>query len=432
MRKSVIAALLLLFLSIASVFAQEKFAATEWQYYKDIIPPGSVDSAHGFFEIDAETYDGSAGDLNSLRVVDQKSQEVPYQIVTQPGSNEVKDVSGKIVENSSSPKTYDLVILDVGDEKSPVNEIRIVAGEGDFMRRTSVEGSDNRANWNMLKDTAYIYRFSQDVVSENLNTDFPLSAFRYYRIKIYKAGQGALQITGATAHDVSIQLPAFEQWPLTIIDTATQDDKLRTTVSTDAVYQGLPIQQIQLTASNQNHQRNVEIYSSRNQQDWVSLGEDPIFSYDLPDFKDQDMTLAFKQNQDGRYFKLVVYNYDNTPFEAKGLKGQGLVRRVVFSNQKGNSYKLYFGKPKAPAPDYHLQETFSFAKTEDLPRFSLGPRKLTESDFASTAGQEEESASFVWLFMAVIFVMFVLLIFSLTGRKSKPSGPPPPDDPNLD
>lgn len=411
----------LLFCLAFSHPAKADFERAHWQFLKKIKVPQLVESEYAFFQVDAETYDGSLGELQSLRIIDADSREAPYQLVTKRGSEQRKEFVPKILNNSYLPGEHNSFVLDIGEEPPTINELTIMTASKNFTRLVSVEGSDNQADWNLLVDEAYIYDFSREVRSKYMRVVFPPSNFRYLRVKVFDDGSGSLEITGARAFRVTKEEARTERWPLSILEITENEEDRTTEVILDAGHRGLPIREIEVDVISRNYHRNVHVYSGEDRENWVPLGQGVIFNYDLAHFKKTGNLLSFRENATGRYFKLTVHNYDDQPIEIAGASGIGLVRRVIFPLRWGQSYKLYCGNRKATAPRYDLARRMPYIETERLPHLTLGLLQ-SNPDYVVTKPVRpwsEEHSYLLWVVMAAVIVVLALLIFNLL-RKTPP------------
>ncbi len=392
-----------------------------WKFLKDIRATESIESEHAFFEVDAETYDGSAGALRSLRIVDGGAREVPYQVVTKERSEKREEFFPKLLNNSYLNGKYNSFVLDFGDERQPVNEFSIMTASKNFTRRTSVEGGADQSEWNVLAEDTYIYDFSRNVRSSYLRIKFPLSDFRYFRVKVHDDGGGPLDIGGAKTYRVISKPAETESWPLAILERTENEKEKTTEVVLDAGYRGLPIRRIDLDVASRNYHRNIRIESSEDREKWIALGSGVIFNYDMPAFKKTSSRVSFRENTGGRYFKITVENFDDQPIQITRVSGFGLARRVVLSLTGERPYKLCFGNPESRAPRYDLSHRMRYIDTRELPRLALGPR-LKNASYSKTKPVRpwsEEHAGLLWVVMGAVIAFLGLLIISLM-RKTPP------------
>jgi hypothetical protein len=400
--------------------ASADFSSTDWEFFKEIRVPQPPKSEYVFFQVDAEIYDGCRGTLDSLRIIDADGREIPYQLVTKDEREERETFDPKILNNAYLAGDHNSFVLDIGEERPAVNELEIVTSSENFMRRASVEGSNDQTEWNLLQETAYIFDLPSTIRSKHLRIEFPLSNFRYLRATVFDDGTGALEIGGAKVFKTRREEAETELWPMTILER-TEDKKNKTTeIVLDAGYRGLPISQFRIDAASRNYHREIQVRSSGDQDEWAVLGTDSIFDYDLPQFEKTDNLLTFRENASGRYFRLSIRNYDDEPLKIVGISGIGLVRRTVLLPRGDKPHTVYFGNPRATAPRYDLAHHIPYIETENLPRFTLGPRQGNPGYVKPRGPWSEEHAYLLWVIMAVVIAVLGLLVFNLM-RKTPPA-----------
>jgi len=400
------------------------FNMAEWEFFKEIRTTQPLTAEHVFFEIDGEIYDGCLGSPASLRIIDADSRETPYQIVTKRESEKREEFVPGLLNNSYLAGEHNSFVLDIGEERPAVNEIQIMTSSENFMRRASVEGSNDQDEWNLLQEKAYIFDLQHTIRKKNLRIDFPLSTFRYLRIKVFDDGTGAIEISSAKVFKTTREEAETESWPMTILGRTENEEEKATEIILDAGYRGLPIRQFQIDVTGRNYHRGIEVRSSEDRSEekekWASLGTDSIFDYDLPQFKKADNRLAFRENTSGRYFTLTIQNYDDEPLDIAGVSGIGLARRAVLSLKGKAPHKAYFGNPKAKAPRYDLAHRIGYIETKNLPRLSLGSRQSNPTYVEPRGPWSEEHAYLLWIIMAAVIAVLGLLIYNLM-RKTPPA-----------
>ena len=402
--------------------ADADFDETTWPFLKEIEHPEGVESGYAFFEIDGEIYDGTMGMIHSMRIVDSDGVEVPHQIVTKQQSVKREEFSPKFLNNAYADSLHNSFTLDFGEERPEINRLTIATDSANFTRRVSVEGSDDQAEWNTLVGDAYIFDFSRNIHSRHLSVEFPLSNFRYFRVKIHDDGAGPLEIGGAKAYRIKTEPAETQSWPMTIIDKTENEERNTTEIVLDPGFLGLPITALDLDVSSRNYHRNVKVASSADRDNWAALGTGVIFNFDMPAFKRSGNMLTFRQNGGGRYFMLTIENYDDLPIEVSGATATGLVRRVVLPLTGRAPYKVYFGDPKAKRPRYDLAQRMRYIQTTDLPRLSLRRRQTNPSHVSRepVVPWSERHPSLLWIVMVVVMAALALLIYNL--MKKAPPG----------
>jgi hypothetical protein len=419
MRKSMVSTLACTLLLLFPSTGRGDFSRSDWSYFKEIQPPDPSKAKYAFFQVDSDIYDGSAGMLHDIRIIDSDMREIPYQVVMKRESEKRQQFFPKLLNNSYRKDEYNSFVLDLGKEPPRVNEISILTSSKNFMRRVSVEGGYDQMEWNLLTDKAYIYDFSRNVREKYLRVGFPTSNFRFLLVKVFDDGNGPLEIRDAETFRVKREDARTESWPLKIMQRTENESDRTTILILDAGYRGLPIRKIKLEIASQNYHRTIRAESSAGQEQWTFLGSGVIFDYDVPGLDKAQDQFSFRENAGGRYFRLTIENYDDQPLQISGASGSSLVRRVVMPLDARKDCRVYFGNPKATTPRYDLAYRIPYLETENLPRLTLNPRLPNPDYVAPTGPWTEEHSYLLWVIMAGVIIILGLLIFSL-WRKTPP------------
>ncbi|GAB4354878.1 MAG: hypothetical protein Kow0099_38980 [Candidatus Abyssubacteria bacterium] len=410
-----------LILALSTGAAWADFEMSDWKHFKEIGLPEGMQSEYAFIQVDAEIYDGCVGGLHSLRIVDAGSREIPYQLVTKSEKVDRVEFFPTVLNNSQVPGEYNSFVLDFGEEPPQVNQVMVLTTSTNFTRRASVEGSNDQSEWHLLVDDAYIFDFSRDIKSSHLAVEFPLATYRFLRVKVFAEGGKALEIQGAKVHKVTKEEAQTERWPLSIIERAEDEKEKVTSLVLDSGYRALPIRSIELSVMSRNYHRHVRVHSSENRGKWTDLGSGVIYNYDVADIEKTDNRIAFRENQAGRYFKLIIRNYDDPPLDVSDAEGISLVRRVIVPLDGASPQRVYFGNPLARPPQYDLAYRMPYIETERLPRLSLGPRQSNPAYIEPPPSEpwSERHQYLLWGVMAIVSVFLAGLIYNLL-RKTPP------------
>jgi hypothetical protein len=203
-----------------------------------------------------------------------------------------------------------------------------------------------------------------------------------------------------------------------------EDEKEKaTSIILDAGHRGLPIRSVELEVPSRNYHRHVNVQSSDDREKWTDLGSGIIYNYDMPEMKEADNNVAFRENPGGRYFKLMIKNYDDLPLDITDAEGIALVRRVIVPVSGSPPQRVYFGNPQARSPQYDLAYRMRYIETERLPRLSLGPRQSNPGyvEPPSSEPWSERHRYLLWGAMAVVIIFLAGLIYNLV-RKTPPVG----------
>ena len=136
---------------------------------------------------------------------------------------------------------------------------------------------------------------------------------------------------------------------------------------------GFPANGIELDIPQRNFHRRVSLEGSNDLTSWrIVQGEETLYDFDTPKFVGSDRSIRFGESR-YRHYRITIANDDNPRLPVGGARASGFVRKLVFSADPAQSYRLYYGNPDVSAPSYDLERVFPYLVTEGLPVAALGP-----------------------------------------------------------
>jgi len=359
-----------------SLVARADFSLEQWKYSKDIQtqPKGLMDVS-----IDNEVFANSNKGLTDVRVVDDKNQETPFKLITTKESVGTTVYTPKMVNNSVIPGKYSTVVLDLGEEGLTTNSLTIQTTSSNFQRNVTISGSNDQKDWNILKSNGYIYDYTDSkaqVKSQNTTVSFSESNFKFLKVEVAELDGSPVVIKSVTVSQY-VQKNAQEFKVSPNFDSVQDNSKAKTTtLMADLGQSGIPTSRLSLEASDENFNRSVAVFSSndKNSANWKSVGYGYIFRYNTPKFIGENNNIKINETTD-RYFKIVIFNNDNSPLNFSKLSAFAVYRDLVFQAQEGRSYRLFYGNPKAKAPQYDLEKYFQYLDLSTIQSTVLGGQK---------------------------------------------------------
>lgn len=117
----------------------------------------------------------------------------------------------------------------------------------------------------------------------------------------------------------------------------------------------LPLDRLVLATDDRNFRRAVSVQIPAEEGTWRTVHRGHAHRYDVGDFRDESLVLAFPEIRAGR-FRLLVENGSNPPVAISGVTGRGPIYEIVFLADAGASPVFYLGVdreavPKRPALD---------------------------------------------------------------------------------
>lgn len=384
------------------------FNIEKWQYYKDISVSGV-----GFMRIslDDEMFANSKAELSDLRIIDNNGDEIPYKLTVSEEKYKSEKFYPKMLNNSYAPGTGTSVILEFQEGQKEVNQLKIITSAENFQRNVKIFGSDDIENWNILKEDAYIYDYTDkkgNLKSQNTNLNFPLSVFHYLKIEIADFENTPIFISSVEAvkyaQDRSKEVERRPQY-----EKKENSEEKSSEIILDLGSSGIPTSAIHLKISDENFNRGVLIYSGADGNEWKYRGNGYIFRYNTLKFTGENLKVEFPEIND-RYIKMVIQNKDDQPLDMGDITVLSIYREVIFNAKEGNSYKAYYGNAKANFPEYDLNKYFDYLDLKNSNGATISAQKDNPSYVPDKEPEKPLSERIPYLMPSVMVILSLALL----------------------
>lgn len=385
------------------------FSLTKWPYYKEI---NVATSGLTRFTIDEQMFLRTERDLRDIRIVNSKNLETPFKLLLGKTQSEVKKYWPRMINNSYTPNQHTSVILDFGVNPATVNRLTIQTNNENFQRNVNVYGSNDKVNWAVLTDSAYIYDYTDrrgNVKSQNTSVNFGNSIFRYLRIEVADQDNTPVKINTVYGQEYIPARTKEMKRPVKFSVKATINS---TEIYLDQETSGMPTNKLELATADTNFNRGVSIYSSYNNQNWHQIGSGNIFRYQTAKFRGEKLLLEFKET-DERYLRVVINNQDNQALNITGANTYATFREVVFTAEANEDYQVYYGNSDARFPRYDLDTYFQYLDLNSIVDATLSveqnnPSFTRPAPVTPTTPWSETTPYLITI--ALIISAFVLLV----------------------
>ncbi len=389
--------ILFIFVALAGnkVFAQEfKIRAT-------------LDTVHvsGFYKIPIipELSAIANAGFSDIRILNDSNTFVPYinhrEITRTPGEkfNECPILINKDEGN------YTIIVIE-NSFAAGLNNTSLVLYNTAVERYTALSGSDDKNKWYIIDDSIKFHR--SFVNSDGTYTQtiiFPLSKFRYFRLKInnahtdplkiLKAGTYKLNDTVATTLFINNPLPAYIQKDSNKVTYVLVNNKAP--YLTDKI-------NFHITAPRL-YNRAVTVYVMHTDKDSSSLRE-PFGTFTL---SSDSVNIVSINSQKCQSILAEIRNEDNPPLKLSGVTTSQELQHVICWLDSGKTYTLLAGNPTATAPVYDLS-VFKKDIPGKIQKLNYGPLK----EIPTPAVPSIKPPKNYWLWPAIIIAVLALSLLT--------------------
>jgi len=354
------------------------------------------------------------GDLASrtpfadVRVVTERKEEVPWQIVMRKPERQKTEVPARVRNLSTTGEGDTWLELLTGGHQDRLNAVEIMTSDTDFSRQVQVLGSPDGAAWNTIRNDGVIFDSSRGEKLRHTRITFPQTGFRHLALKIANGTAQPLKITGIKVFqesDLRGESYTIQGGTGTReIDASGKESSV--VVRMDTVF---PLDRLVISTTERNFQRSVEVQVKRGTGDWQYWAQGTIFNFDSPTMRESQLAVDMPEIA-AREFRLVFRNLDSPPLSVNRVHGEGYRRLLVFKQQGDRKLYLFWGNPMARQPQYDLAALMEKQRPGELPLARLGqPRPNTK--FAGSTARLPFTERYKYLLYVVVTLAIAGLVF---------------------
>jgi hypothetical protein len=369
--------------------------------------------------------------LADLRLVDDAGQEVPYVLYARQRTEQRQWRSTKLEDFGYVPGHHVEIgvtqtIADLSENPEPHNTLILDSTENSFFAWVTVEASDDRRTWRVVREPAPIYRFRQDQLEGNQVVTYPESRARYLRLRISWPEARPFQLFGCRVARHVVEEAERAPWPATLTpDAATAPEQTAWVADFGGA---VPVAEVRFETPSAEFHRPVQLSASTDGQNWFLVGSGEIYRLRQGEAPAENLRVEFSETET-RYLRVAVFNRNDPPLENLGAEIFSTPRHLVFrasktlsgaEGQPGRSYRLLYGNITAERPEYELARLTSRDQLEAAAGgAALGPEQAT-ANWADPRPWTEQHPWLLWAALGLaVVVLGGLALRSLGARHSR-------------
>lgn len=393
-----------------------------WQKYAEIasLPGGSNEL---LVAVNLDAY--RLGDLDAtvpfadLRVVSDRKEEIPYQIVSKKPGVVEEEVACQMRNLSTTDKGDTWVELTLDQVGKGVNALQIMTSTTNYMRQVQVFGSQDGKTWNLILKDGVVFDMIRGERVQNSRITLPESSFPHLAIKIINNSAEPLTIREVKAlqhsklwgqsYSISGSLSSIE------INGSRKESSV--VVQMERVF---PIDRLILNTEERNFQRFVTVQVRGKNSEWTAVAGGTLFSFDSPTMHSSQLEIELPEIA-AKEFRLIFKNFDSPPLSLTSIAGSGYTKLLVFKRYPGRRLYLFWGNPSAEKPHYDLAGAVTPQSAEQLAQATLGPA-LGNASFLGDKARLPFTERYKVLLYAVVSLAIIglfLLQYKLLKRSNR-------------
>ncbi|NTV12975.1 MAG: DUF3999 domain-containing protein [Desulfobulbaceae bacterium] len=347
------------------------------------------------------------GSFADLRVVSDRKEEVPWQIVSRRPERRTEVLPTQIRNLSSTDKGETWLELLVDGQETAANAVEIVTPTTDFTRQVEVLGSVDAKTWNTLRKDGVIFDINRGEKLHHTSITFPQASFRHLALKITNGDALPLTISAVKVTQESVSpeqtYSVYGVTGKTEVDVSRQENSI--VVRMNTVF---PLDRLTIDTAERNFQRLVEVQVKRGAGDWERWVQGSIFSLDTETMHEAQLSINMPEVAT-KEFRLIFKNLDSPPLPVKNVVGSGYRRLLVFKQSSDKKLYLFWGNPMAQLPHYDLAELIAKEKLDGVPVARLGEVR-PNTKFAGNDARLPFSERYKYLLYAVVVMAIAGLV----------------------
>lgn len=377
-----------------------------WRYSRSI-ESGRADALN-YVILDREVFSHSENQLADLRIIDDLSQELPFEVRPQitPPPQAVK-LAATLRENSFVPGKFTQVVLDLGERTSFHNSVRVQTPESDFINWVEVAASDDAHQWRIVNVRAPISRFRKENLEGNQLVRYSENNARYVRVRIEETAH-IFQVTGIEVFSSPAVKTESPPEPGAFLATLLPPDPngaaSQTQWTVDLGAAAIPIARFNFETTQPEFYRAVRLLNSTDQKEWQPVGGGEIHRFAVNGKTEESLGVQCYEMWGPRYWRVEVINANDAPLSEVRLSLTMPSRFVLFHPVRDRSYRLIYGNFRAAAPQYDLARTLHIQADEVMAHPGLGAEEAT-SNYADPRPFTERHPNLLWIALGVAVVL---------------------------
>ncbi len=311
--------------------------------------------------------------------------------------------------------------LDLGENQIDHNEVEINSPGDNYRRRVVLEGSDDRNKWNELAKRDIVRFPSGEKAFVDKALSYTPSRFRYLRITLSPDPQNDSRpiAIGEVIVRRRVKVPGeldVRQVPFGEREPVRADGGPGSRWVVDLQGNGVPVDRLFVAVADEEFARNYYVEASgppeANERFWrVTSG---VWQRRAGE-RVQDLVAEFGQEVRAARLRLVVTDNRNPPLRLTAVKAAAPARVVIAKRPESPAgpWRLYFGNPKAEAPNYDFARNLPQKLDPPPGRIALGPRQQNPTFQPEPLPLTERLPWLIYVLLGAAVAILAVLILNL-------------------
>jgi hypothetical protein len=287
-------------------------------------------------EPDGPLFEHSLPSFADLRIADARGGQVPWR---RAHFGRVAGPEAVPVLNSGRQGHFAVALLDLGTQRTVRDRVVLEVPDRGFVGRAVVLGADNRHGPFTRLSATGIYDARGAQPARSTVAVFPPSDFRYLLVR----ATGVSRVIGANVSGARERPRLLRR---TARSVSLRQRGTHTIVTLDLGFRNVPVDELRIAAETARYERPVAISGSNVRQRFMPLTAARIFRF--PGSGSAPIPVGAHY----RYIRVEVDNGDDAPLRGIEVSAWSRSRALLLGGGHPPPYTIYYGSPRANAPDY--------------------------------------------------------------------------------
>ncbi|NLF73148.1 MAG: DUF3999 domain-containing protein [Candidatus Anammoximicrobium sp.] len=396
-------------------------AVSAWQFLAEVPVAGAGKSPLIDFVLPPSVFDAARVDLADLRLYDAQLREVPYALRIRSDVDTTEAVEGKEFNRVPDPAGGVQLSLDLNDKQIDHNEVEVNTPGDNYRRRVVLEGSDDGNQWNELTKRDIVRFPSGEKAFVDKTLSYTPSRYRYLRITVSPDPQNdtrPIEI-GDVVVRRRVKVPGeldVREVPYGQREATRADGGPGSRWVLDLQGRDVPVDRLLVTVADEEFVRNwyVEAGGPADAHERFQRVASGVWQRRAGE-RVEDMAAEFGHEVRAARLRLVVTDNRNPPLRLTTVKAAAPARVVIAKRPESPSgpWRLYFGHPKAEAPNYDFARNLPQKLAPPPDRLPLGPRQPNPIYQPAPLPLTERLPWLIYVLLGAAVAVLAVFVFNL-------------------
>ena len=374
-----------------------------WRYSRSVESAPSQAPGHSEISLPWDLIARCRPNCPDIRLIDDRGQEVPFELLADRGEFHSESHLAKLVENSFVRGQYTQLIADLGQDPPPYDRVRIETNKPDFIVWAELALSDDARTWRVVELRAPIARFRSRSVDGTQTIPFQGLQSRYVRIRIFEPTEqfpvDAVNVLNQVSRKAErIEIPSS-------LSPAASSPEGETVWTTDLATTSYPVSEVRFATDTREFYRAVRTSGSNDEKEWSYFASGTIYRYSQGKTLRESLGIEFPESAGYRFSRVTIVNANDAPLSNLRIALFGVRRKLLFKQEPALHYRVLYGNEKAVPPQYDLSRYLEFGPPKPAYRtLGVGPEEPT-SNYLDPRPFTERHPSLLWAALGIAVLL---------------------------